>query len=357
LKTYIPFDLEKRKKQGQPVAVIPDVIHLTNTLFGPWNTTAGQFSVSDSGDLAYAPGGVIPDRQNTLIWVDKRGNERPVSSRREPYFGPRLSPDGKRIVYLTLGTEQHIKMLDIGRDVSTPLVSEGFAQEPIWTPDGKNIVFSWMKEFPPYNIYMIPADGSRAMERLTNSPYEQNAASISPDGNLLAFVEFRETLDILIYDFRDKSISPFAATENFEAGPTFSPDGRWIAYSSAPFRNVHEVYIKAATGTGGAIRISHQGGFSPLWARNGKKLFYRWLGPIWAVDIQADTSIIPGRPQLLFEQVGLSMGMPVRNWEISIDDLSFLMVRDEEREPRPVTDLVLIHNWFKELESLVPTNR
>jgi Tol biopolymer transport system component len=288
--------------------------------------------------------------------VDQRGNETPVSSNREPYFGPRLSPDGKRIVYLTLGIEQHIKILDISRDVTTSLVSEGFAQEPIWTPDGEKIVFAWMKSSSPYNIYMIPADGSGAMERLTNSPYEQNASSISPDGNLLAFVELRESADIFIYDFRDKSITPFAATEGAEVHPTFSPDGRWIAYSSAQPEDIG-VYIKAATGAGGATRISHQGGFSPLWARNGKELFYRMMSPIWAVDIQADTSITPGRPRLLFEQKGLSMGMPVRSWDISLDDQSFLMVRDEEREPRPVTELVLIHNWFEEVKRLVPTGK
>jgi serine/threonine protein kinase len=353
----VPFDLKKCDIRGQPAAVIPDVIHLLNTLFGPWNTAAGQYSISDSGDLAYAPGGIVPDRQNILTWVDKKGKETPASSNREPYFGPRLSPDGKRVVYLTLGTEQHIKMLDISRDVSTSLVSEGIAREPIWTPDGQKIVFSWMKSSSPSNIYMIPADGSGAMERLTNSSYDQWASSISPDGNLLAFVEIRENLDIFIYDFRDKSISAFAATESYEAYPTFSPDGRWIAYSFAREGSLHEVYIKAATGAGGATRISHQGRFAPLWARNDKKLFYRWLSPIWAVDIQADTSVTPGMPRLLFEQKGLGAGMPVRNWDISLDDQSFLMVRNEEWEPRPVTELVFIQNWFEELKRLVPVGK
>lgn len=357
----VPFDLKKRDIQGQPAAVIPDVIHLLNTLFGPLNTAAGQYSLSDSGDLVYAPGGIVPDNQNTLTWVDQRGNESPVSSNLEPYFAPRLSSDGKRIVYMTLGIEQHIKMLDISRDVKTSLVSEGSAQEPIWTPDDKKIVFSWMKEFPPYNIYMIPADSSAAMERLTNSPYEQNASSISPDGNLLAFVEYSESADIFIYDFRDKSISAFAATENNETYPTFSPDGRWIAYCSDQGQNLLEVYIKAASGAGGTTRISHQGGFAPMWARNGKKLFYRMVSKnkqyIWAVDIQADTSVTPGRPRLLFEPEGLSMGLPVRTWDISLDDQSFLMVRGEKREPRSVTELILIHNWFEEVKRLAPTGK
>lgn len=188
----------------------------------------------------------------------------------------------------------------------------------------------------------------------------KTASSISPDGNLLAFVENnrREDIDIFIYDFRDKSITPFAATEeSYEGYPTFSPDGRWIAYTSAQEGSGHQVYIKAATGAGGAIKISHRAGVEPLWAKNSNKLYYRWPSRIWAVDIQADTSIIPGRPRLLFETKGLSLSIPVRTWDISLNDQSFLMVREEEREPRPVTELVLIHNWFEEVKRLVPTGK
>ncbi len=358
----VPFDLKNLDVQGQPAAVVPDIIHMLNALNTTYITAAGQYCVSDSGDLAYVPGGIIPDKQYTLTWVDQNGNESPVSSNLEPYFNPRLSPDGERIVCFTHGIEEHIKILDINRDILTSLVSEGLPTFPIWTPDGKKIVFSWTRLGPPENIYMIPADGSMPMERLTNSPNTQYPASVSPDGNLLAFIEYRENNDIFIYDFRDKSIAPFAATESDETYPIFSPDGRWIAYCSDQ-EGQDEVYIRSVSGAGGVIRISHQGGIEPLWASSGKELFYRlWPGgyrnnKFWAVDIQADTSITPGKPRLLFESRGLGPSIPLRNWDISHDGHSFLMVRLEEEEPKPVTELVLIHDWFEEVKRLVPTGK
>jgi hypothetical protein len=161
---------------------------------------------------------------------------------------------------------------------------------------------------------------------------------------------------------KKKSLSFFAATENDETFPIFSPDGRWIAYCSDQEGQV-EVYIRGVSGAGGAIQISHQGGIEPLWGSRGKELFYRlWPGgyrenEFWAVDIQADTSINPGKPTMLFESRGLGPCIPIRNWDISPDGHSFLMVRLEEEEPRPVTELVLIHNWFKEVKRLVPTGK
>ncbi len=60
---------------------------------------------------------------------------------------------------------------------------------------------------------------------------------------------------------------------------------------------------------------------------------------------------------MLFESQGLGPSIPLRNWDLSLDGQSFLMVRLEEEEPKPVTELVLIHNWFEEVKRLVPTGK
>jgi Tol biopolymer transport system component len=239
------------------------------------------------------------------------------------------------------------------------VISEGASIWPIWTPDGKRIVFSWTDSFN-YNIYTVPADGSQVMESLTISQNIQYPSSISPDGNLLAFLEYRDNWDwdIFIYNFRDKSTTPFAATEHREAYPEFSTDGRWIAYQSNEEGQM-EVYIRPSSGTGETIKVSHDGGREPLWARSGKKLFYRALNrrQIWAAAIQTEPSFPVGRPRLLFEKSGLGTGSPNRGYGISLDDQRFLMVRHDEREPRPVSEMILIQNWFKEIKRLVPTGK
>jgi len=354
----VAFDLQKLEVIGQPVPVVPDVMHFLNSNNSDHNSGAGQYHISDSGSLAYAPGGIIPDPENLLVWVDQKGNEEPISSHTKPYFAPRLSPDGQKIVYFTGGTEAYTAVYDIDRDIATQVISEGISSWPIWTPDGSKIVFAW-SDYSIDNIYMMPADGSKAMERLTTSENYQAPSSFSQDGNLLAYVESRgEIGDILIYDFRDKSTSPFLATEHNEGYPEFSPDGRWIAYcSDQEDEGLFKVYIRSSSGTGETIKVSPEWGHSPLWARDGKKIFYKRGRQMWVADVQTKPSFSVGRPRLLFENRRLSVINPVRGYDISLDDQSFLMVKSEEREPRPMTEMILIQNWFEEIKRLVPTGK
>jgi serine/threonine-protein kinase len=356
----IPFDLEKLDVYGQPVPIIPDVMQMLNSTNGWYNTASGQMSISDSGSLVYAPGGIIPNRKNLLVWVDQNGNEESISSHLEPYFAPRLSQDGRKILYWTLESEGQVWLYDIDRDISTPVISDGKSLCPNWTPDGKRIVFTWMSSSPPCNIYMISSDGSGVMESLITSHDDSWTGSFSPDGNLLAYVEVRGSqFDILLYDFRDKSITPFAATEHAEQYPEFSPDGRWIAYCTDQ-EGQFEVYIRPSSGPGETIKASRGGGLSPLWARSGKQLFYRKGLPrnqIWVVEIKTEPEISLAPPRLLFEKEGYSASTPIRGYDISLDDKRFLMVKREERPLKPVTEMILIQNWFEELKRLVPTRK
>jgi serine/threonine-protein kinase len=357
----VAFDLKRLRVSGQPVAVIDGVMQALNSSYSVTETAAGQFSVSDSGSLAYAPGGIFPNWQNMLVWVDAKGNEKPVSSKVGAYSFLRLSPDGQNIVYSTMGTERHLWIYDIGRDIHKRVVSEGMAGRPIWTPDGKRIVFTWRGPDQSRNTYVVPADGSTDMEPLLGSKTTPSASSFSPDGNLLAFVVPSGSWDIHIYDFRDKSSTPFATAEHSETHPEFSPDGRWIAYrTDRDGRN--EVYVRPSSGIGKTIRISREGGSAPFWARSGKKIFYTWWAPggelqMWAVNIQIAPSFSVGPPRLLFKKRGLAHSTPVRLFDISSDDQRFLMVRLEERKPRPVTEMILIRNWFEDLKRIVPTGK
>ena len=168
----VPFDLGRLEVMGQPVPVIANVMQTLNFANAAWNTAAGQFSISDSGWLVYAEGGIFPDRQNSLVWVDRQGETEAIAPFKAPFFAPRLSPDGKQIAYQTLGREKQVWVYDINRGTASRLTGEGRAYFPNWTPDGKRLVFGWCKEGAP-NLYWQPADGSGAMERLTTSDREQ----------------------------------------------------------------------------------------------------------------------------------------------------------------------------------------
>jgi hypothetical protein len=117
-----------------------------------------------------------------------------------------------------------------------------------------------------------------------------------------------------------------------------------------------EVYVCPFPGSGGKWPISQGGGQDPLWARNGKQLFFRsWtqvgLLQVWVVDIRTDGDFSVSKPRLLFEKPGYLPGSS-RNWDISSDDQRFLMVTREEPKLPPVTEMILVQNWFEELKRL-----
>jgi serine/threonine-protein kinase len=359
----VPFDLGRHEVTGQPVPAIANVMQALNIPHPGHNTAAGQFSISNSGWLVYAEGGILPDSQDSLVWVDREGKAEPVVSSKVAFFAPRLSPDGQRIAYTTLSREQAAWICDINRGTAPfRLTSEGKAAWANWTPDGKWLVFGWSKSGPP-NLYWQPSDASSAMEPLTTSDYLQAPGSFSPDGATLAFTEWHPengNSDILLLDLRSRRVTPFLNSRADECLPVFSPDGRWIAYSSDEGKSdVWEVYVRTFPGPGGKWLISHEGGIEPLWAHNGKQLFYRSLDgqQAWVVDVQTDGGFSPGKPRLLFKGQGLEQSGMSRGWDLSLDGRRFLMVKMEERKPQPVIEMILVQNWFDELKRLFPTGK
>jgi len=358
----VPFDLGRHEVTGQPVPVIANIMQALNVNSGSHNTAAGQFSISDSGWLAYAEGGITLDGQDSLVWVDQNGRSELAASFKAPFFAPRLSPDGQRIVYLASGMEQVGWIYDLNRSIESRLTDEGKAAWLNWTPDGKRVVFGWCKSGQA-NLYWKRADGGSAMERLTTSDYDQEPGSWNPDGTTLAFTEWHpEKLgnDILLLDVGSRRITPFLNSQANECHPEFSPDGRWIAYvSTESGREVNEVYVRPFPGPGGRWLVSHEGGREPIWGRDQRKLFYRSVDgrQVWVVDIRTDGGFSAGKPRLLFNAQGFEMGGMVRTWDLSLDGQRFLMVKMEEKKPRPVTEMNLVQNWFEELKRLVPAGK
>ena len=349
----VPFDLDKLRITGQPFPVVDNVMQAII----PWggdNTGAGQFDVSDSGSLVFAAGGVLPDLQNSLVWVDHRGSEEPVADLRFPFQAPRLSPDGRRIAYVTQAREWQVFVYDMETGTNSRLTHEGMSSRVIWTLDGRQVVFLWFVG-PGINLFSQPYDGSSLMERLTISDHDHYPASWTPDGRTLALVEVKpvEQHDIALLETGSGRVRPFLSSPFNETYPEFSPDGCWIAYVSDESGRT-EVFAQSFPGPGSKHQVSSQGGVQPLWAKDGKQLYFRWRDQVWAADVRTESGFSTGKPRLLFERPGYSPGSPTRSYDLSLDGQRFLMVKQEQRTPAPVTEMTLFQNWF---ERLVPKGK
>ena len=151
------------------------------------STTSGYafLDVSRSGTLVYAPGyqrGV--DR--SIVWVDRTGRMSPLSSSRRPYRDPALSPDGRRLAVSIEGpSNDDIWIYDLGRDAGQRLTTGGDNRFPIWSPDGKRVVFQ-SNRGGALNLFQMPAAGGEAPEPLTEGhAWHVVPDSFSPDGHFM----------------------------------------------------------------------------------------------------------------------------------------------------------------------------
>lgn len=356
----VPFNLERREIASQPVPAVGNVMQALN-VGGGMNSGAGQFSVSNSGWLVYATGGINPQRHDSLVWVDMKGQATLITSFKAAFWAPRLSPDGQRVAYITFGKEWHAWIYDLSRGTARQLTREGKADFPVWTRDGKRLVFKGWEAGLEANLYWQPVDGSSAAERLTTSDNHQVPGSISPDGATVAFVERHpgDLWDIQLLDLKSRRVTSFLNSNTIQFYPEYSPDGHWMAYTSSESGR-QEIYVRPFPGPGGEVQVSSEGGREPLWSRNGKQLFY--VGgakedEYWVADVRTDGSFSSSTPRLLFKSDQFPRASPTRTWDISLDGQRFLMVKFGEQKTQPVTELILVQNWFEELKRLAPTGK
>jgi Tol biopolymer transport system component len=231
--------------------------------------------------------------------------------------------------------------------------STGTHTAPVWSPDSERIVFFDLDKNP--GLFSIAADGSGPAERISSERGQPSSWSID---DRLAYVTL-SPLRIRILRMDDAGEpEPFGSTAADMSWPVFSPDARWIAYTSSKTGRP-EVYVRSSDDTGPERLISVDGGAAPLWAPDGRELFFvsraELNGPqhIMAVGIAADPTFKREPPRLLFEDSYAFACPPVRCYDISPDGERFVAIQPGELKPEPVTSINIVLNWLEELEERV----
>jgi Tol biopolymer transport system component len=355
----VAFDLATLETRGTPVLVVTDVV---TTL----NNGGVDAVVASDGTLAYVLGGAIGadgGAPRTLVWVDRQGRETPIPAPPRAYLYPRLSLDARRVAVSAADREADIWIWDLSRTTLTRATFHPRLDTyPVWTPNGRRLIFG-SERAGARNLYWQAADGTGAVERLTESPNQQNPAAVAPDGRRLIFTETapKTAEDVMQVELdgthRVTALvqSPFA-----ERNGIVSPDGRWLAYeanesgrfeiSVRPFPEVNS----------GHWQVSTAGGTRPLWAPGGQELFYASpTGALMRVGVERASSWAATTPTLLVKEGYFTIpgGTSGRTYDIASDGQRFLMIKEAGGTDQTAAppQIIVVQHWTEELKRLVPT--
>ncbi len=332
-----PWDLTNRRRLGMPHTVAQDVY--------TYSIGSAAFSLSQNGVLGYQKAS-IGDSQFSIYRRD--GKRVKTVGPPGPYVHLAMSADEK-MAALSVGMRNAkspfsmIWLLQMENEVISRFDStDNSFNHPVWSPDSRRLVFS---------SHVIEGEKGRLWqlkigETAPTFVYEDGKSIIpqdwSSDGRILLCRRVRDLAFSLpgatFSKASDVGDTPFRKDQM-----RLSPDGRWIAYFES--RNGRpEVFIAAFPGFTGTKQVSSDGGFQPVWSRNGKELFYIGLDRTFmSVSLETGESLNPAPPKALFKTgFNLAAGAASR-YAVSADGQRFYVL---EPLPGPVqVALHVITNW------------
>jgi serine/threonine-protein kinase len=355
----IPFDVDRLEVKGTPVPVLEGVSWFP--FFG-----SADFALSNSGTLVYVPSRG-QEEITSMVWVDRKGSVTPVlGAPARAYSSPSLSPDGGRIAVSGIQADEStwdIFVYDLTRESLQQITSArstSYSHAPVWTPDGKRLVFSSRSEAGKAGLSWTSADGSGTPQWLIDTDVPATAGTFLPDAKSLVFyrgVQGKVELMML-------PLTPSA--EGLAAGPLqalipgnlmfpqTSPDGQLLTYVS--IGPSPQVFVQRLSGPPEKLQISTDGGVSPRWARNGHELFYRNGDKMMSVEIETKPKLRFEKPIVLFRgrfAASPSGPQPGIGYDISLDGKRFLMLQSASPQSG-ATEVRVVQDWFEELRRRAP---
>jgi Tol biopolymer transport system component len=282
------------------------------------------------------------------------------------WFNLLFAPDGRRLAMEIREASSDVWVYDWERDTLSRLTSDPIrATKPVWTPDGRRIVFSSPRadKVTP-NLYWQLVAGGEA-QRLTDSSYHQEAASWDPSGRYLAFEQMTPSpmnIDVMILPVEGDEATGwkigkptvFLNSPFIEAEPMFSPDGRWLAYCSNESGQL-EVYVRPFRGPGGKVRVSKGGGNLPTWSRTKHELFYGADGQIMVVPFTVNGNVFRPETARVWSVGRYQTRGPNRMFDLHPDGHRFALAPDVQLASAVGQErAVFVFNFLDELHRIAP---
>ena len=258
----VSFDVRRRRTTGTALPVLDSL-----RILGGDVGDAAAF-LTPAGGLVFARGAL----NRRLLWVDRSGAAQPALTESREFGALRLSPNGRQAaVSIGTGSGSDLWIFDIAAGTLTPLTTTGRSRNPSWSPDGRRLLFA-STQGGRAALWWQPADGSGPAVKAGETRHNPWNVDLAPDGRTAVFNALYDgtfNLETMTLDSTHTEREVAASPTATEAWGRFSPDGRSIAYMSDESGRA-EVYIRPFPEAGSRIRVSVEGGYRPVWARDAR---------------------------------------------------------------------------------------
>jgi serine/threonine protein kinase len=323
----VAFDPEKLEVSGQPFEVTTGVA----------NHKAGgaEFAYSRNGILVYFSPGVGGDEGGRAVIVNRQGEVQQGQISDMAIVNASFSPDGKLIV---AESNWDIWTFDPARGIKMRVAGGARMSWPMWSADGKRIYYG-SERTGPWQVWSRAADASDEERQVVKTEVASIPMSASPDGStILLRSDRKETgADVDLMDAAG-TVRPLLRTEADEAFAAFSPDGRWIVYTSDESGR-SEVYVRPIAGPAGRWQVSNEGGTQPQWALNDEIVYLNGT-KLMTVAVKTEPSFTTGTPQVLFER-------NVSDFDFASDGR--ILILEAQDQPSSSGRLNVVVNWFEDV--------
>jgi len=343
------LDTSTLQLKGEP-AVLTDNVQVDD---GVWRAT---FTASDNGTLLYQPG--VAGSGLTLSWLDRSGKPAGPTGVRDAYREAQISPDGKRLA-LSIGQPLGaIWTYDLTRNVKARLTFGGENNDDLaWSPDGSQIAYTAsLGRFQGGAAIMSKASSGAGEEKEQLRTSDNTTALLdwSPDGRYLIYRTGTPAtgtgIDLWVLPlFGDRKPAPYVTAPGDQDYAQFSPDGRWVAYSSRD-STTFQVFVAPFPWTGAKWQVSTTDGVFPRWRRDGKELYFLAVssGQFLAAEVNGrGESFEVGQVRPLFAINNISANTESTQYSATGDGQRFVFITTGEAGSQPLT---LVENWTAELK-------
>jgi len=384
----VPFNLETMTLGGEPQPLGLSVVQSHSAPNSIFVNGAAQFTVSETGDLMFAHGSNWPELPRPLAWVDSTGSAELIDLKPGCYDAPRVDAAGRRLLLSNFyRPNKAIWMHDLARGVTSRVRRDANFGWVCWGPGPDDYTFrvdasgiprvGWATVGSMAKPFIIdPPPGVKFMFPVEWSPDRLHLL-------VIAVPERSTKQELFAWSEEDGWLNLTETTSTSELWPTFSPDGRWIAYVVGDVNNSPDelrVHVRPFLRDGPAIQVSTTPSSSPLWSSDGTQLYYvsrveapkeesgeatsgtteKWA---WVTVVSVtldDTEIEIGRPEWLFQADDYVEVLPIRSWDMGPDGRFLMPMKSREETIQAAIDaffperIRLIQNWANTLDKPRP---